>query len=162
MMTKLKALIKRGVVAALFLFGLCGAVQAEVYRTPLTVETAAGNVHAFEVELALTNTQRARGLMYRKELKEEHGMLFIFKDEGRRSFWMRNTYIPLDIIYLRADGSIVNIIANATPESDEARPSTGPAKAVLEIQGGLAEKLGIGPGDIVRHSLLGNEKKQAD
>lgn len=157
-----KSLLKRSFVAALFLFASTHIAVAETYRTPLTVETAEGQSHSFQVELALTDSQRARGLMYRKELEQEHGMLFIFKGEGRRSFWMRNTYIPLDIIYVRADGSIVNIIANATPLSEEPRPSTGPARAVLEIQGGLAEKLGIKPGDIVRHTLLGNANKQAN
>lgn len=124
----------------------------------LVVERADGSILEFQVELALTNKQRQQGLMYRTELAPDKGMLFIFPAERMQSFWMRNTYIPLDIIFLRADGSVVNIVANAAPETDTPRPSTGPAKAVFEIAGGRAAELGIASGDIVRHALLGNKK----
>lgn len=155
-------MLERSFFAALLLFALSATVAAQETivepgpRTPLTVSGANGSEHAFEVELALTNQQRAQGLMYRTELAPNHGMLFIFHDVRPRSFWMRNTYIPLDIIFVRADGRIVNIVANAEPRTDIQRRSTGPAKAVFEIAGGRAAELGIKPGDIVRHALLGN------
>lgn len=143
-------------MAALFLLLGSLSVQAEGFRTPLVVSKADGSEHAFEVELALTNEQRARGLMFREQMAPDHGMLFIFKDEQLRSFWMRNTLIPLDIIFVRSDGRIINIVANAEPKTETQRRSTGPAKAVFEIIGGRAAELGIAPGDIVRHALLGN------
>lgn len=140
-------------MAALFAVALPAAANA---LSPLVVERGSGSQVEFEVELALTNKQRQQGLMYRKELAADKGMLFIFPAEKMRSFWMRNTYIPLDIIFLRADGSIVNIVENAEPETDTPRPSSGPAKAVLEIAGGRASELQLAPGDVVRHALLGN------
>ena len=141
----------------LMLITVVPGAWAQTY-SPLVVEQVDGSVFEFQVELALTNKQRQQGLMYRTELAPDKGMLFIFPTERMQSFWMRNTYIPLDIIFLRADGSVVNIVANAAPETDTPRPSTGPAKAVFEIAGGRAAELGIAPGDIVRHALLGNTK----
>lgn len=124
--------------------------------SPLVIERADQQTFDFDVELALTNKQRQQGLMYRTELGPNKGMLFIFPDVRPLSFWMRNTYIPLDIIFLRPDGSIINIIENAEPETDTPRPSLAPGKAVLEIAGGRAAELGLEPGDVVRHALLRN------
>lgn len=160
-------LAKRGTVAALFLLALVvpnalSPVHAEENpvraRTPLTIEMASGQEVYLDVELALTGRHRSLGLMFRRELSDDKGMLFIFPDMGMRSFWMRNCYISLDIIYLDEDGSIINIIANAPPQSDTPRRSTAPAKAVLEIRGGLSSELGLKSGDIVRHVLLRNMK----
>jgi uncharacterized membrane protein (UPF0127 family) len=158
-------MFERSLFAALFLFiasGLASAVEENPVRpyTPLVVETSSGSVHQFQVELALSSSQRGMGLMYRMDLPADKGMLFIFRDEALRSFWMRNTFIPLDIIYLDGNGRIVSIVGMAEPENDTPLPSEGPAKAVLEIQGGLSAKLGIGKGDVVRHTLLGNLKPQ--
>ena len=157
--------LRRGFFAALFICVLVvgagaqsGSAIAENFKTPLVVEKTDGTLDAFQVELALTNVQRSQGLMHRKKLAPGDGMLFIFPDSNRRSFWMRNTIISLDIIFIAADGHIVNIVAEAEPLTDTPRPSTGPAKAVLEIVGGRAAELGITPGDIVRHALLGNMK----
>ena len=157
--------LTRGIVAALFLcltFFVPGlpsvAVNAEGFKTPLIVEKADGSQHAFEVELALTAAQRSMGLMYRTELAPNDGMLFIFPEPAFQRFWMRNTYIPLDIIFVAEGGRIVNIVANAEPRTDTGRESTGRAKAVLELIGGRAAELGITAGDIVRHALLGNMK----
>ncbi len=152
----------RAVVSAFYFLVVVIGVDAKGVDaqsfTPLTVDKANGETHAFEVELAITNKQRQQGLMYRSELAPNKGMLFIFSAEQARSFWMRNTYIPLDIIFLRSDGSIINIIENAEPQTDTPRPSTAPAKAVLELAGGRAKELGIMSGDIVRHALLRNMK----
>jgi uncharacterized membrane protein (UPF0127 family) len=108
----------------------------------------------FSVEIADDDASRAQGLMFRDELPADHGMLFIFPDERPRSFWMKNTRIPLDIIYIDRDFEIVSISADTPPcRSRYTRcpsyPSAGPAQYVLEINGGLAEQLGLQAGDRV-------------
>ena len=111
-------------------------------------------VHAFSVELATNDAERERGLMFRKELPEGHGMLFDFKEERPVAFWMHNTYIPLDMIFIRANGTILRIAENTEPMSDRLVPSGGPVRAVLEVIAGTAEKLGIAPGDRVEGSIF--------
>jgi uncharacterized membrane protein (UPF0127 family) len=112
-------------------------------------------VHAFAVELATNDAERERGLMNRKTLPEGHGMLFDFGHEMPVSFWMHNTYIPLDMIFIRADGRVLRIAENAEPLSDKLIPSGGPIRAVLEVIGGTAHKLGIAPEDRVIGSIFG-------
>jgi uncharacterized membrane protein (UPF0127 family) len=111
-------------------------------------------VHTFAVELALTPEQQAQGLMYRKELPEGQGMLFDFRREQEATFWMRNTYVPLDMIFIRADGRIHRIAANTVPLSEALVSSGGPVRAVLEVVAGTAKKLGIAPGDRVAHPIF--------
>ena len=111
-------------------------------------------VHPFSVELATNAAERERGLMYRKELPEGRGMLFDFEHEGPVAFWMHNTYIPLDMIFIRADGRILRIAESAEPLSDRLIPSGGPVRAVLEVIGGTARKLGIAPGDRVAGAMF--------
>jgi len=111
-------------------------------------------VHAFAVELATNDAERSRGLMFRKELLEGRGMLFDFEREQPVSFWMHNTYIPLDMIFIRGDGRILHIVENTEPLSDRLVPSGGPVRAVLEVIGGTARKLGIAPGDRVESPAL--------
>jgi uncharacterized protein len=112
-------------------------------------------VHAFSVELATNDEERERGLMFRKELPEGQGMLFDFQTEQPVSFWMHNTYISLDMIFIRANGRISHIAENAKPMSDDLIPSDGPVRAVLEVIAGTAAKLGIAPGDRVTGSIFG-------
>ena len=112
-------------------------------------------VHAFSVELATNAAQRAVGLMFRKELPEGHGMLFDFQEEQPVQFWMHNTYIPLDMIFIAADGRVVHVAQDAKPMSDELVPSRRPARAVLEVIAGTARKFGIAPGDRVTGSFFG-------
>lgn len=112
---------------------------------PLTV-TQNGATHSFRVEVARTSEEQARGLMFRTELGPDEGMLFPSNTPQFRSFWMKNTVIPLDIIFVGADGLISNIAAMTTPYSLDPIPSDGPAIAVLELKGGRAAELGIGPG----------------
>jgi uncharacterized membrane protein (UPF0127 family) len=120
-----------------------------------TIEIATkGGTRTFAVELAVNDQERARGLMYRKELPEGRGMLFDFKEEQDVGFWMKNTYIPLDMIFIRADGTIRRIAANTEPLSERTVPSGGPVRYVLEVIGGTARKLGIEPGDRVTGSPL--------
>ncbi len=120
---------------------------------PLEIATASGVV-VLEVEVARTESQRETGLMYRKSLGERYGMLFDFKVDQPVYMWMKNTLIPLDMLFIRADGSIARIAAMTTPLSTEVISSGEPVRAVLEIAGGAARKLGIVPGDKVAHPIL--------
>jgi len=113
-----------------------------------------GGTHSFLVEIADNDAERARGLMYRKDLPEGRGMLFDFKREQETGFWMKNTYIPLDMIFIRADGTIRRIAANTEPLSERTVPSGGAVRYVLEVIGGTAGKLGIEPGDKVTGAPL--------
>lgn len=122
----------------------------------LAIETADGDVHRFSVELALTPQQRARGLMYREEMAADAGMLFLFEREAPRSFWMKNTYLPLDILFLDRHGRIVAITADTVPLSEAPILSGLPAIGVLELNAGTAAGLGIGPGDRVLHRAFGS------
>jgi uncharacterized protein len=119
----------------------------------LVVETAGGPV-TFEVEIADTEEERAQGLMYRQTMPGYRGMLFDFQEPRPVSFWMRNTILSLDIIFIGTDGRILNIADHATPQSDAPIPSVGTTKGVLEIGAGRAETLGIRPGDRVRHRIF--------
>ncbi len=119
----------------------------------LTVITAQGQ-RQFHVELAATEEARRKGLMYRQDLANDAGMLFIFPDSGRHGFWMRNTLIPLDMLFIAGDGRIVYVHHNAQPQSlTSIRPGKD-ARAVLEINGGLSRRLGIAIGDQVLHPSL--------
>jgi uncharacterized membrane protein (UPF0127 family) len=120
-------------------------------QVQLTV-TSGGKVHLFTVEIARTDEQQSMGLMYRNALAPDRGMIFPFEAPRPASFWMRNTLIPLDMIFVRADGSIANIEANTVPFSEEPMRSDGPVAAVLEIPGGRAAELGIKAGDTVKWS----------
>jgi uncharacterized protein len=117
---------------------------------PQTIEIASKTgVHMFTVEVVDNDADRAKGLMYRKELPEGQGMLFDFQRDQEVSFWMQNTYIPLDMIFIRGDGRILRIAENTEPLSTRLIPSNGPVRAVLEVIGGTAQKLGISAGDRV-------------
>ena len=120
-----------------------------------TVEIVSKNgVHVFSVELALTDDQRATGLMNRKQLPEGRGMLFDFGRDQEISMWMKNTYIPLDMIFITRDGRIHRIAENTEPLSERIIPSGGPVRGVLEVIGGTARKLGLAPGDRVAHPIF--------
>jgi uncharacterized membrane protein (UPF0127 family) len=122
-------------------------------RQPLEIVTK-GGVRMFSVEFAKTDDERARGLMFRKELPAGHGMLFDFSPEKEVTMWMKDTLIPLDMLFIRADGRIHRIEANTKPHSLTPIGSNGPVVAVLEVSGGTARKLGIVPGDRVIHPLF--------
>ncbi len=106
-------------------------------------------VHVFSVELAVTDEERARGLMFRRSVPEFTGMLFDFKRDQEVTMWMRNTYVSLDMIFIQSDGRIRRIAENTETESDKIISSGGPVRAVLEVVAGTARKLGIEPGDRV-------------
>ncbi len=122
------------------------ARSAEPAREELVITSDTG-AHDFNVEIADDDRERARGLMFRRSMPNDQGMLFDFLDEERVSFWMRNTYIPLDMLFIKADGTIDSIAERTTPLSENSIPSKGPVRYVLEINGGLSHTLGIAPGD---------------
>jgi len=139
--------------ALLWAFGTAAPAQAAGEAT-LEIVSKTG-VHAFAVALATNNEERERGLMFRKELPEGQGMLFDFERDQPVAFWMHNTYISLDMIFIRSDGRILYIAENTEPMSDRLIPSGGPVRAVLEVIAGTARKLGIAPGDRVEGSIFG-------
>ena len=120
---------------------------------PLDIVTAKGPVH-FRVEIADDEAEREQGLMFRTHLDDDQGMLFDFHTAQPVSFWMRNTLIPLDMIFIRADGTIANIADNTEPYNETPIPSDGPVVGVLEIGGGLTQELGIKAGDKVVHRIF--------
>lgn len=145
------ARLKRAAAAAA-LSALVAAVEPaaaqQAERSELTVHTAAGP-RTFQVEIAETPDERATGLMYRRHLEPEHGMLFDFESDRPVAMWMRNTYIPLDMLFIDSDRRVKNIARRTTPLSERTVESAGTVRYVLEINGGLAETLGIAPGDVV-------------
>ncbi len=119
----------------------------------LTIASSSAR-HAFHVEVMRTPDQRAKGLMYRNYLPPDRGMLFDFGASEPVAMWMQNTYIPLDMLFIRADGTIARIAENTEPLSTRTIPSGEPVLSVLEINGGVSRQLGIKPGDRVEHKLF--------
>ena len=115
---------------------------------PLSI-TASGKVHRFRVEIARSDAEQEKGLMFRTAMGADEGMIFPMQPPRRAAFWMRNTVIPLDIIFIGSDHRILDIAANAVPYDETPLPSAGAAAGVLELNGGRAAALGIGPGDRV-------------
>lgn len=150
----IKLNIRAVIAAAVTWFALAAATASAGEMQPLEIVTKSG-VHVFTVEMAKTEQERATGLMYRKELPEGRGMLFDFSPEQPVSMWMKNTFIPLDMIFIRSDGRILRIAENTEPHSEKIISSGGLAKGVLEVIGGTARKYGIQPGDRVAHPLFG-------
>ena len=130
--------------------------QPALPKSELSIETAAGPV-AFTVELADEPREIQTGMMFRRSIGEREGMLFDIGRPRVTVFWMRNTLIPLDIIFIDEGGQIIDIAANATPLSEEPLYPRGPARGVLEIGGGRAAELGIENGNLVRHVIFGND-----
>jgi len=126
---------------------------AEAALEPLEIQTASGT-HRFSVEVMRDDAQRARGLMFRRYLPADRGMLFDFKREEPISMWMKNTFISLDMIFADRTGRILSIAQDTEPLSERIIPSGGPAYAVLEVNAGTARRLGIKPGDRLRHPMF--------
>lgn len=148
----------------LALLPLIGARQAMAQRqpavgplSPLVIVTAEGKRHQFRVELAADDQTRARGLMFRKELPADQGMLFDYGGTEREvAMWMQNTLIPLDMLFIRADATILSIAERTVPLSTDSIYAGGPVRAVLELNGGTVARLRIRPGDRVLHRVFGN------
>jgi hypothetical protein len=141
--------------AVLALTGARAGAQLQKFETSsLTITTAQGDRH-FVIELALTAAQQEQGLMYRRELAPDAGMLFIFPQTQPTAFWMKNTLIPLDMLFIAADGRVADIHERAVPQSEANIPAKMPVKAVLEVNGGTVARLGIKRGDLVHHAAFG-------
>jgi uncharacterized membrane protein (UPF0127 family) len=119
----------------------------------LEIVTSTG-VHTFSVELARNDAEREKGLMYRRFMPADRGMLFDFKREEPVMFWMKNTYIPLDMIFISKAGTVISIAADTEPLSERLVPSGGPCYGVLEVNGGVAAGISLKPGDTVRHPIF--------
>nr|WP_256500450.1 DUF192 domain-containing protein [Limimaricola litoreus] len=132
-----------------------GALAAECAPDRVTVTGDWGQA-GFSVELADDAAERARGLMHREEMPRMAGMLFVYDAPGPVSFWMRNTLIPLDIIFARADGTIGRVHPRARPLDETPIPGGDDIQYVLEINGGMADRLGISEGDTLRHPAIGS------
>lgn len=165
-----RAFVGLGAVVALISLIWAGGADAQRLRSleplnpakaqtlpasPLVIQSAEA-LHPFTVELAESESQRAIGLMHRNFLASDRGMLFDFYVEQPEQFWMRNTFIPLDMLFIRATGEIVFIAEETIPHSDKPVGPTRPVRAVLEVPGGTAKRLGIKAGDTVRHEIFGN------
>ena len=122
-------------------------------RGTLVIDTARGDAR-FDIEIAQTEAERARGLMYRAELAPDAGMLFLFDPVREANMWMRNTFVALDMVFIAPDGRITGIATNTTPLSDAVVSSGVPVRAVLELAAGTAARRGIKPGDMVRADAL--------
>jgi hypothetical protein len=140
---------------AFVLLVLAAAGPARTAPTQMLEIASKTGVHVFAVEIADTEAAREKGLMFRRELPEGQGMLFDFHSEQAVAFWMKNTYVPLDMIFIQGDGRILRIAENTEPLSTRTVPSGGPVRAVLEVIGGTAEKLGIASGDRVAYGPFG-------
>jgi len=150
---RLRARFWTAIAVASALYILTGLDARAASFQPLEIVTKTG-VHVFSVEMATTEEEKTTGLMYRKELADGKGMLFDFSPEQEVSMWMKNTYISLDMIFIRADGRILRIAENTEPLSTKIIPSRGLAKGVLEVIAGTAQKYGIAAGDSVAHPLF--------
>jgi uncharacterized protein len=147
--------------AAILLATVCTIVASAPARAggqdTIEIVTSTG-VHVFSVELATNEIERSLGLMYRKELAPNHGMLFDFQQNQSVQFWMHNTYISLDMIFITADGRVLHVAENAKPMSDTLIPSGGAVRGVLEVIAGTVRKFGIKPGDLVTGSFFGRSR----
>jgi len=143
------AILIASLLAATLLVPIAGA-KAEAQLQPLEFVTSSGR-HEFRVELADTPAERAKGLMYRKQMPADQGMLFVFQVESPIMMWMKNTYIPLDMVFVSRHGMVTAIATDAVPMSEATISSDGPAYAVIELNAGTVAKIGLKPGDEVRH-----------
>ena len=147
--------MRRGILLLLGLLVLAplAAHAPAAEQGTLEIATKSG-VRVFSIELAVSDAEREKGLMFRKEVPEGYGMLFDFKKDQQVTMWMKNTYVSLDMIFIRNDGRIARIAENTEPESERIIPSGAPVRAVLEVVAGTAKKLGIAAGDKVASSAL--------
>ena len=122
---------------------------------PVCVDVRAGEVHRYEVEVAATPQERARGLMFRRSLPPGAGMLFDFGRDEIARMWMKNTFIPLDMVFADRNGTVRGIARDARPRSLDTISSPVPVRAVLELNGGEAERIGLAAGDRLRHPVFG-------
>lgn len=140
-------------IVLIAMIGMAGSLTAQgtKMREPLLLVTSTGE-HKFNVEIAATRNQQSRGLMFRRSMDARQGMLFVYDEAQYVSMWMRNTYISLDMVFIRADGKVHRVEASTEPLSERIIESGDKVFAVLELVGGTAAKLNLKPGDMVRQS----------
>src|SRR6185295_13611942 len=158
--------MKRFILAAAFAgalaFSACATAQTppknpEGPTDPLTIVTS-GKPHEFKVELADTPQESEMGLMYRTSMPKDHGMIFDFKPPQPVTMWMKNTLIPLDMLFIDRDGTVISVAENARPGSLRLIGPGLPVSSVLELNAGVAKEIGVKPGDKVEHKIFGNAK----
>ncbi|MBV9571581.1 MAG: DUF192 domain-containing protein [Alphaproteobacteria bacterium] len=148
--------LQRAAIGMTVFLGLAAApVPSQLPNATVVVDVPGGHAR-LRVEIASDNATRLRGLMYRKQLDADSGMLFDFHNDGFRNFWMKNTVLPLDLLFIRSDGTISSIVANTTPFSENIISSEEPVRAVLEINAGRAAALGLKPGEKVHSAVFAN------
>ena len=145
----------RSSVLAAVLLAACVLGSPAARAEPLCVDLAGGAVHRYEVEVAATPGARAQGLMFRRKLAPKAGMLFDFGRDEVARMWMKNTFIPLDMVFAGGDGTVRGIVRNARPRSLDTISSRVPVRAVLELNGGEADRIGLAAGDRIRHPVFG-------
>ncbi len=140
---------------AVLLLGGCQEEKREALSVyDLEIISGKDVFHHFAIEIAVTPQEQSKGLMYRTEMDDDAGMLFYFNEEAERGFWMKNTLIPLDMLFIKADGTIHHIHESAIPHDLTSIRSNGAVRAVLEINGGLSHKLGLRVGDKIKHQFF--------
>ena len=145
-------------MALLVFFAAPARAAEELPIRDIVAVTADGVRHIIHAEIALTDEQRTHGLMYRTEMPEDHGMLFVFPVAQPLGFWMRNTLISLDMVFLNEDGLVSFIHKNAIPQDETIIESRGPVSRVLELNGGTAERMGLKVGDrLYNETYFGNK-----
>ena len=155
MMTRRILLLLAAAIAAPLLTFRAGAQLQRFETSALTINSATGP-HRFIVEVAETPEQMEQGLMFRRVMAPNAGMLFDYKAPTVATMWMRNTLIPLDMLFVDARGRIINIHERAVPQSLDIITAAAPVRAVIELNSGTAARLGIAPGDGVQHAIFGN------
>jgi uncharacterized membrane protein (UPF0127 family) len=156
MMIARRALLVSLAPALMSLSRFSFAAELQQFSTSeLTIVSTTGP-HRFKVEVAETPEQMTQGLMFRRSLAPDAGMLFDYKEPTAATMWMRNTLIPLDMLFVDAQGRIVNIHQRAVPQSLDVIAAAAPVRVVIELNGGTAARLGIAPGDRVIHPIFGN------
>jgi hypothetical protein len=126
---------------------LIPAMPAGAFSRDILVIRTNGSSHRFNVELAISIAERSQGLMFRKEMAPDAGMLFLYDQDQAVTFWMENTYLPLDMIFIASDGRITQIVKNARPLSEDLIPSNTYIRGVLEVNAGITDQYNIQPGD---------------
>lgn len=157
----MKSIVLAAAFAASLAFTACATAQTpknpEGPTDPLTI-VVDGKPHPFKVELADTPKESEMGLMYRTTMAKDHGMIFDFKPPQPITMWMKNTIIPLDMLFMDKDGTVLSVAENARPGSLRLIGPGIPVSSVLELNAGVAKELGVKPGDKVEHKIFGNAK----